>query len=158
MDLHYCMPKSLPVHAKTRKKGNSIFHKVKSNFHMTVLCSEICSCLLFDYKDYPFLILIAFLFWNNYRFTEKFQRWYRKFLHIYHSISPIVITLHHPRTFVKNWKTDMICYWLWGSEHLYFTSVSINFFFLFQDPVQVTIFALVVIHTLFELVAMVNMI
>lgn len=89
---------------QSKKKGaiQSIFHKVKSNFHMTVLCSEICSCLFFDYKDYPFLILIAFLFWNNFRFTEKFQRWHRKFLHIYHSISPIVITLHHLRTFVKN--------------------------------------------------------
>ena len=49
---------------QSKKKGaiQSIFHKAKSNFHMTVLCSEICSCLFFDYKDYPFFILIAFYF------------------------------------------------------------------------------------------------
>lgn len=53
------------------------------------------------------LFLINLLFWNNFRFTRKLQRWDRKFLYSPHPVS-LCWYLILPSRVCQGWETDII--------------------------------------------------
>lgn len=78
-------------------------------------------------------IEVIFLFWDNFRLTEKLERLLRELLSTLHSVSPNVNILHNCGTSVKT-EIDIAALLLSKLQTLLNLPVFPMICFLFQDP------------------------